>query len=151
MNLLFLFKPNFIFVAVVLLLFTFPNSKEKNQTDSLLLFNTQWCLIQIEQTNVLCDSFTERSPHLVLNSEGFVLGNSGCNQFRGGFKFADSNQISFGVMAGTRMMCKDMSVENRFFKILDSVQAYQLNENADTLQMNDRLGRVLIKWKAVKK
>lgn len=46
-----------------------------------------------------------------------IEGFSGCNRFFGGYE-AGTNSLSFGPIAGTRMFCPDMEVENTLLKML---------------------------------
>lgn len=46
-------------------------------------------------------------------AEGF----SGCNRFFGGYE-AEANNLTFGPVAGTRMFCPDMEIEDTMLKML---------------------------------
>jgi len=59
---------------------------------------------------------------LVFDDEGRVSGSGGCNRFTGSYTFTDG-ELSFGPLAGTKMMCPEavMDQEDRFHKALGAV------------------------------
>ncbi|MDR1759953.1 MAG: META domain-containing protein [Fibrobacter sp.] len=134
-----------LLILTIVFFFSFSLSKEEN----LSLSGTRWCLARLENQTPDCTHFTEQSPHLVLDSAGAAFGSSGCNRFRGTFRLSEKERISFGTFAVTRKMCADMSIENRFFKLLDSVKTYRF-AGADSLRFLDASGNLLMQWKAVR-
>jgi len=59
---------------------------------------------------------------LAFDGEGRVSGSGGCNRFTGSYTFSDG-ELSFGPLAGTKMMCPEavMDQEDRFHKALGAV------------------------------
>ncbi|TAJ13799.1 DUF4377 domain-containing protein [Marinilabiliaceae bacterium JC017] len=54
-----------------------------------------------------------------------VLGQAGCNNYRGGFKFTDkTNGIEFTPLASTKMYCPNMKYEDEFMKTIASVDSF---------------------------
>ena len=56
---------------------------------------------------------------------GRVSGHSGCNSFTGSYKISDG-RLEFGPLAGTRMACEPvvMEQETRFLSILGAARSY---------------------------
>jgi len=63
------------------------------------------------------DAFT-----LTFSKDGTVSATTDCNPMKGTYEL-DSNQITFGPMAMTRMFCSD-SQEQEFAKIFEGIQSY---------------------------
>ena len=61
-------------------------------------------------------------------ADGQVSGSSGCNRYHGTAEIAGKS-ISFGMMAGTRMMCPPatMDQEQKFFKALETVKNWKID------------------------
>ena len=59
---------------------------------------------------------------LAFDGEGRVSGSGGCNRFTGSYTFTDG-ELSFGPLAGTKMMCPEavMDQEDRFHRALGAV------------------------------
>lgn len=60
-------------------------------------------------------------------AQGRIYGNSGCNRMMGTFNAnsAKSGVLSFGPIAGTRMACPDMSIEQSILNALSEVKSYK--------------------------
>jgi heat shock protein HslJ len=60
---------------------------------------------------------------IVFDGEGRASGSGGCNRYTGGYTFEDG-QLSFGPIAGTKMMCPEavMDQEDRFLSALGAVE-----------------------------
>ena len=52
-------------------------------------------------------------------------GNDSCNQLFGRIEQLTSNEIALGPIAGTKMMCPDMSLADSFSKALQSTDSYR--------------------------
>lgn len=67
-------------------------------------------------------------------STNHVLGFSGCNRFNGSYTI-DGNNITFGPMASTRMMCREEAntIERQMLDALSQVNSFLLNDNELTL------------------
>jgi len=55
-----------------------------------------------------------------------VMGRDGCNNFTGQITEFDDGVIEFGSIATTRMMCRDMSVPEKFNSAMRQVKSYRL-------------------------
>lgn len=61
------------------------------------------------------------------------------NNYFGNYEVSNDNKISFGPIASTMMMgpVKDMETEQNFFKFMNTVNNYEINENNLTLTGKD--------------
>ncbi|MCK5739526.1 META domain-containing protein, partial [bacterium] len=55
-------------------------------------------------------------------------GNDGCNSFTGGIKTVDSEKLTFGPIAATRMACPNMDIPNKFNQHINRVQTYSVKQ-----------------------
>lgn len=62
---------------------------------------------------------------LTIGDDGFVSGNSGCNQFRGPMRGNSPRDLDFGPVVATRRGCEPavMAVESAFFTRLEAAQS----------------------------
>ena len=60
---------------------------------------------------------------LEFDGEGRASGSGGCNRFTGSYTFTDG-ELSFGPLAGTKMMCPEavMDQEDRFHQALGGIE-----------------------------
>jgi heat shock protein HslJ len=72
--------------------------------------------------------------------DGSISGNSGCNNFTGGYK-VEGDQITIGPLASTMMNCSDpegiMDQEANYLKTLQSAASYQVEGNVLELRTKD--------------
>lgn len=73
-----------------------------------------------------------------------VFGNNGCNEFNGKITSVNHSNISFGRMAMTRMMCRDMIVPGKFDQALQQTASYTY-ENL-YLKLYDKNGKEILKF-----
>jgi heat shock protein HslJ len=85
--------------------------------------NTQWMLVDIGQP--LLD--TTQIMIVFDFKEMRVSGNSGCNNFFGGFSF-DDDQIGFGPMGSTMMACEQLIMDQEFLflNLLAQTKGYEI-------------------------
>ncbi len=75
-------------------------------------------------------------PRMEINlTEMKVMGNNGCNEYTGGIKEVTDNQITFGVLASTKKMCRKMETSESFNKAMNQVASYKL-EGLNLILMN---------------
>lgn len=79
------------------------------------LVNTRWVVSYLPGVESLKSKVGDAYLRFVdvTKMEGF----SGCNRFFGGYEVG-ANSLTFGPIAGTRMFCPDMEVEDTMMKIL---------------------------------
>ncbi len=77
----------------------------------------------------------QEHPTLELNlTEMRAMGTDGCNRFMGKIEKAGTEELSFGPLAGTRMMCAEvMATADAFNKALDATRGYRLGNGRLTL------------------
>ena len=71
------------------------------------------------------------------------FGNAGCNNFNGDFSLEADNKIVFGAVAMTKMMCKDMKVEDAVVAAMAEITTYTIEGN--TLCFLNKDQKVVIK------
>lgn len=65
-------------------------------------------------------------PRLEINlTEMMIMGNDGCNNYRGEIKKVDDNTFTVGNLAGTKKLCPNMEIADSFNQALQQVQKYQ--------------------------
>jgi len=94
------------------------------------LTGTIWNLVSYGDTEALTEVVTGTSVTAVFQPEtdttGTVGGNATCNSYNGGYVI-DGNNISFGPIAGTRMMCPvGADQEAAYLAALGSAQTFEI-------------------------
>jgi heat shock protein HslJ len=86
------------------------------------LAGPEWLLTHFADTE---PAPAEPEITLVFEAEG-VAGGSGCNRYFGGISETAPQEISFGAMGATKMMCPEpiMALENRYLQALERVKRY---------------------------
>ncbi|KDN55483.1 META domain-containing protein [Flavobacterium seoulense] len=132
-----------------ILLFSCNSTKNVKNEKSSEITEKYWKLIEINGQKVTVENFAAKEPHLILKKEeNRVNGNGGCNSFFGTYELqANVNRISFSKIGSTRMACLKPTVENDFFKVLETVDNYTIKN--DTLQLNKARMAPLAKFVAV--
>lgn len=112
---------------------------EKRQ-DMKFRINDSWELLKINEVNLEAGLEGISAPLLEINAgEMRYLGNDGCNNFTGGIIELDDQRIRFGIAAGTRMMCQDMTIPDLFNRSLPEISIWQIKENKLHLLSNEGL------------
>ena len=111
------------------------------------LTGTYWKLVEIDAAKAEVFA-NQREPHVILRNETTrVSGSSGCNNLAGSYASSGST-LSFGPMAGTRMMCiHGMEQEAAIHKALARVAGWQVS--GDRLALRDAAGAVVARLQAV--
>jgi len=108
------------------------------------LTNTYWKLVTLQGEPVVTFA---REPHLVLQDDGIVRGNLGCNTFSGGYEIGDG-MLSFQGLRTTLMACPDgMEQETAISQALRKVVRMKIT--GDTLWLTDGEHNALITCEAV--
>ncbi|MDD2724939.1 MAG: META domain-containing protein [Methylovulum sp.] len=126
----------FIFLASV---FTSVGCSSSKTTDlnpaapklSAALTGIYWKLTELNGESVAdAKGSGRREIFMLLDEDGRVSGNGGCNGFGGTFKTSgDGFRLTFSQLIGTQMACPDMSLESRLFKVLEATDSYYVNHN----------------------
>lgn len=88
-----------------------------------------WMLETINQSTF--DKTIERKKIPILEispNKKQVFGNDGCNQIRGSLKVLDVENIIFGTFGGTKMMCSEINISERFRQALSLVTTYKIEK-----------------------
>lgn len=93
---------------------------------TLSSINGEWNIIEINGTAVV-PAPNQEFPFIGFDtSTGKVYGNSGCNRMMGSFDVnAKPGTLELGKMAGTRMACPDMALEQNVTSTLSLVKKYK--------------------------
>lgn len=69
------------------------------------------------------------TPTMEINlTEMKVAGNDGCNEYTGDINEVSDNQITFGLLASTKKMCRKMETAESFNAAMNQVASYRLEE-----------------------
>ncbi|MCE4564288.1 META domain-containing protein [Maribellus sp. CM-23] len=109
-------------------------------TEAKVLLNDIWVAEWMEGQYL--DNETDL-PRLEINSTKMeAAGTDGCNNLHGRISELTNTKLTFGVMAGTRMMCADMNIPDKFNQLLPKVRSYKISELK--LSLFDEQGEVLM-------
>lgn len=120
-----------------------PNEKEGSVDNSVMKEDLSdlagnYTLRSI-QGESLPDNKIGKVASLAINiGELQVSGSDGCNNFSGKIKSLSKDEITFGPLAGTRKMCPDMKLSDKFNSYMVDVRYWKLDENTLTLKNEDR-------------
>lgn len=86
-----------------------------------------WVLKELNGRVLTVNDYTREAPRMELNTnEGKILGNTGCNNFFGGF-LTQGDKITFSDLGSTKMFC-EKSVETEFFEALGKTQRFEIKD-----------------------
>lgn len=109
---------------------------------------TYWKLIELNGQSVTMSENQSREQHMILQaSDSTVKGHGGCNGFGGNYELKPGDRIKFSKIVSTMMACDNTEMENRFFKVLETADNYNLVN--DTLVLNKARMAPLARFKAV--
>ncbi len=102
---------------------------EFSKVNPKMLLNNSWKVSFING-----ESVTGNTPQLELHTtEMLVHGNDGCNNINGKIIKLTDNELEFGALAGTRKVCPDMDIANRFNETIVNVKKYSITNHKLTL------------------
>lgn len=83
----------------------------------------EWNIIELNGT-VVVPAPGQAFPYIGFDSEQKRLyGNSGCNRMMGSYEYvSEDGALKLGSIAGTRMMCEDMTLEKNVLSVLSRVK-----------------------------
>lgn len=128
-----------ILIATVVLLLVVgccPCRKGKNNKP---LVGTEWQLARMMGTDVAVadDQFVFQ-----FSEDGRFSGVGACNRLMGDYSVTEKRAISFGELAGTRMMCPNINLEAQFTKIISQATHYEIDGDMLLLLSNGELQAV---------
>lgn len=97
------------------------------QVPAVTSIDGEWNIIEMNGEAVVPASGQE-FPYIGFNAEsGRLYGHTGCNRLNGSFdRHAKPGMLTLGNVGSTRMMCPDMSLEQRILTTLEQVKKYRM-------------------------
>lgn len=81
--------------------------------------------------------FPNKRPTLEFDTkEETLIGNGGCNSYSGTYQL-DGHKLKFGAIASTKMACPSMEGEGLYFKNLEGISSFSVNDDQLTLITDD--------------
>lgn len=119
-------KKVLVYLCAVCAVFAFSSCRSAKETVTLGALNGEWNIVEINGSAVV-PGFGKDFPYIGFDtSSGKIFGNSGCNRMMGSFdRSSKDGEIDLGTMAGTRMMCPDMTMEQNVLNALKNVKGYK--------------------------
>jgi len=105
----------------------------------------EWQVNQIENQAVR-PAEGQQSPFIGFDpKQKLIYGTTGCNRLTGALN-ADGAKgtIDFSALGMTRMMCPDMTLEEKMTAVLAKVKTYKIDRKGQQLQLCDATGRTLL-------
>lgn len=112
---------------------------------TVTLDNTYWKLLTLNGKAV---PRLDKEAHIILQSQGRLVGSGGCNRLMGSWK-QDGAKLHIGQVAGTRMACRGAAAttETALLKMLGQVASWRLH--GEQLELLDAKGKLLAQLQAV--
>lgn len=105
---------------------TGPSATIINRNNKSTLYNSTWKLVEDSE---VVKGLNDQEVSLIIDNEEFkVTGFAGCNHFNTTAEL-NNNQIKFGPIASTKMLCPNSSTEDAFLSVLDKVDRYEIKGN----------------------
>ena len=131
--------PILLFCVIIL----FYGCSSSGTTDNNALTGTEW--VMFEMDGVKYEPASGKSVTIIFDGkEKNVGGKAPCNTYGGPYT-KTSNKLSFGGLFSTEMACDELISEQKYFKLLQSVFAYQIS--GDKLYFLDSGGMVILRFK----
>lgn len=113
--------------------------------NSVKLLKKEWVLLELNGRKVEKNASDDgKTAILNFDTDGRIFGNSGCNNFSGGYSEHSNYELEFGTIASTRMMCQNMKIEDEYLKIFSNKVQYQIE--LDTLNFRDKNNVIIAKF-----
>ena len=103
------------------------------------LVGTEWQLARMMGTDIAVadDQFVFQ-----FSEDGRFSGVGACNRMMGDYSVTEKRAISFGELAGTRMMCPNINLETQLIKIISQATHYEIEGDMLLLLSNGELQAV---------
>ena len=114
-----------------------PDTPAPSDSASL---NGAWKLSSYGSADVMSSALPDAEAGLTFNDDGTVTGNSGCNEFGGGYT-VEGDQITFEEIVSTLKLCDEpfMGQEEAMLQVLTDTATYQIDGSTLTITNNDRV------------
>lgn len=126
--------------AVVLLASSCCSCRRGPSKQTKPLTETKWTLIQEDGKLV---NANDNYYIIIGTEEGRFNGRGDCNSLMGSYTLPADGKIDFQGIASTRAFCPDQAGEDRFFKMLDAVDSYEIDGNMLMLYTNGELTAIM--------
>lgn len=137
-------KKVFVSLCAICAVFAFSSCRSAKEVITLGALNGEWNIIEINGSAVVPGTGKD-FPYMGFDaSTGQVYGNSGCNRMSGSFdRSAKPGELDLSAIAGTRMMCPDMTLEQNVLNALKNVKGYK-KVNTDKMALTNAHKRPVI-------
>ncbi len=102
-------------------------------SNTLPLQNTRWKLVELGGKKVPANA-TSKPMYLILKSDSTVSGNGGCNAFSGTYSLGKNNEIIFGELVRTNILCPGIDYEKTYLNAIANTDHYEIMGNELLLQ-----------------
>jgi heat shock protein HslJ len=133
------FKPGYLYQIEVSIeaidTFTLPSDKSNlkftlkkvisKQKDITFRLNDIWVVTHINNEELDKASFQLPQLEISLKNKQ-LLGNDGCNNIKGTINRITDSEIELGPMMGTKKMCPQMDIPNKFNRVISEIRSYKL-------------------------
>ena len=101
-----------------------PCRKLKMRQEAKDMVDIEWKMIQYRGK-----SFTGKEGYTItFGAEKIFTGKGDCNRIKGEYIVNDDGTLKIELPpASTRMMCPDQAMENEFFKMIQSLESWQMD------------------------
>ena len=119
-------KKVFVSICIVGAALAMSSCRSVEKAVPLSSINGEWDIIEVNGSKVTPGE-SRMLPFITFDTAtGRLSGNSGCNRMMGGFDVnAKPGSLELKGIAGTKMMCPDMTVENNVLNALAQVKGYK--------------------------
>lgn len=119
-------KKVLVSICVASIVLVMSSCRTADKAVSLSSISGEWNIVEVNGSKI-APGEDKKHPFITFDTEaGRVSGNSGCNRMMGGFDVnAKPGSIQFTPMAGTKMMCADMTTESNVLSALAQVKGYK--------------------------
>jgi heat shock protein HslJ len=102
-------------------------------SNNLPLRNTRWKLVELGGKKIPANA-TSKQMYLILKSDSTITGNGGCNAFSGTYSTGKNNEIIFGEVVRTNILCPGIDFEKTYLDAIAKTDHYQIVGNELLLQ-----------------
>lgn len=119
-------KKVFVSLCAVCAVFALSSCRSSKEVTPLASLNGEWNIVEINGSAVI-PGMGKDFPYVGFDATtGKVYGNSGCNRIMGSFNTSSKpGEIDLGTLAGTRMMCPDMTMEQNVLNAFKIVKGFK--------------------------
>jgi heat shock protein HslJ len=121
---------------LLLIIFSFSFRGKSSDKINTPLIGTHWNLVELNGQKVAINA-TSKPMYLEFKPDSTVSGNGGCNAFSGSFGTSNKNEISFGDMVRTNVLCAGIDNEKKFLDALAKSDHYKISN--DTLILRNQM------------